>query len=157
FIASGAFNGLDRIVSRRKNEKYLGFGAQNSEGQGRRAAAASDVAENYSTNSSESNDIVERDTLLTSVESRDLIEFGMIHEVVGQFPVLVPFHSLTENMLVQILTEPKNALVAQYQKLFLMDNVELTFEINALKKIAKMAMERKTGARGLRAILVSVL
>jgi len=156
FIASGAFNGLDRIVSRRRNEKYLGFGSQSSEGQGRRAAAASDVAENYSTESSTSSDIAEKDTLLTSVESRDLIEFGMIPEFVGRFPVFVPFPSPTENMLVQILTEPKNALVTQYQKLFMMDNVELSFEGNALKRIAEVAMERKTGARGLRAILVCI-
>lgn len=154
FIASGAFNGLDRIVSRRRNEKYLGFGAQSSQSQGRRAAAASDVAENYS---STADDLAEKDALLTSVESRDLIEFGMIPEFVGRFPVVVPFHSLTENMLVQILTEPQNALVTQYQKLFSMDNVELNFETNALKKIAKVAMERKTGARGLRAILETVL
>lgn len=156
FIASGAFNGLDRVVSRRKNEKYLGFGSASSEGQGRRAAAASDVAENYSADPTVSNAIAEKDTLLTSVESRDLIEFGMIPEFVGRFPVVVPFHSLSEKMLVQILTEPKNALVTQYQKLFLMDNVELTFDSNALKRIAKVAMERKTGARGLRAILVSL-
>ena len=165
FIASGAFNGLDRIVSRRKNEKYLGFGASSSgQGQGRRAAAASDVAENYAASSSTGaggdisaleEDIAERDGLLGAVESRDLIEFGMIPEFVGRFPVVVPFHSLSQSMLVQILTEPKNALVTQYQKLFLMDNVELTFEGAALQRIAKVAMERKTGARGLRAILVS--
>lgn len=154
FIASGAFNGLDRIVSRRKNEKYLGFGAQTSEPKGRRAAMAADVADNYACDSSILQDIIEKDQLLNSVESRDLIEFGMIPEFVGRFPVVVPFHSLNENMLVQILTEPHNALVPQYQKLFSMDNVELTFEKNALKKIAKVAMERKTGARGLRAILV---
>ena len=155
FIASGAFNGLDRIVSRRRNEKYLGFGAQNSEGQGRRAAAASDVAENYSSDTSTLDDIAEKDILLSSVESRDLIEFGMIPEFVGRFPVVVPFHSLTENMLVQILTQPQNALVTQYQKLFSMDSVELLFDNEALKRIAKVAMERKTGARGLRAILVN--
>lgn len=167
FIASGAFNGLDRIVSRRKNEKYLGFGASSSgQGQGRRAAAASDVAENYAASSSTGaggdisaleEDIAERDGLLGAVESRDLIEFGMIPEFVGRFPVVVPFHSLSQSMLVQILTEPKNALVTQYQKLFLMDNVELTFEGAALQRIAKVAMERKTGARGLRAILENIL
>lgn len=154
FIASGAFNGLDRIVSRRKNEKYLGFGTQTNEVQGRRAAMAADVADNYACDSSILQDIVEKDQLLTAVEARDLIEFGMIPEFVGRFPVVVPFHSLNESMLVQILTEPQNALVPQYQKLFSMDSVELSFDQNALKKIAKMAMERKTGARGLRAILV---
>lgn len=157
FIASGAFNGLDRIVSRRKNEKYLGFGAQVSETQGRRAAMAADISENYSSDSSTSLDIAEKDALLGSVEARDMIEFGMIPEFVGRFPVIVPFHSLTEDMLVEILTEPQNALIPQYQKLFSMDKVELSFDIGALRKIAKLAMQRKTGARGLRAILVSRL
>lgn len=155
FVASGAFNGLDRIVSRRKNEKYLGFGATVSESQGRRAASAADVANNY-TGSSDS-DIEEKDALLRAVEARDLIEFGMIPEFVGRFPVVVPFHSLTEEMLIQILTEPQNALVPQYQMLFSMDKVDLTFNPTALKTIARQAMDRKTGARGLRAILVSTL
>lgn len=150
FVASGAFNGLDRIVSRRKNEKYLGFGATVSESQGRRAASAADVADNYTV----PDDLAEKDALLRAVEARDLIEFGMIPEFVGRFPVVVPFHSLTEEMLMQILTEPQNALVPQYQMLFNMDKVELTFDAAALRKIARMATERKTGARGLRAIMV---
>lgn len=151
FVGSGAFNGLDRIVSRRKNEKYLGFGATVSESQGRRAASAADVADNYTV----PDDLAEKDALLRAVEARDLIEFGMIPEFVGRFPVVVPFHSLTEDMLMQILTEPQNALVPQYQMLFNMDKVELSFDTNALRKIARMATERKTGARGLRAIMVS--
>ncbi|CAG2110176.1 unnamed protein product, partial [Medioppia subpectinata] len=155
FVASGAFNGLDRIVSRRKNEKYLGFGAPVSSSPGRRAASAADVANNYSSNSA-ADDLAEKDALLKVVEARDLIEFGMIPEFVGRFPVVVPFHSLTEDMLVQILTEPQNALIPQYQMLFGMDKVELTFHSDALKTIAKQAMERKTGARGLRAILVEL-
>ena len=153
FVASGAFNGLDRIVSRRKNEKYLGFGATVSESQGRRAASAADVAENYTV----PDDLAEKDALLRAVEARDLIEFGMIPEFVGRFPVVVPFHSLTEDMLMQILTEPQNALVPQYQMLFHMDKVELSFDTTALRKIARMATERKTGARGLRAIMVCSL
>ena len=156
FVASGAFNGLDRIVSRRKNEKYLGFGASVSESQGRRAASAADVAENYTSSPSQvSEDLAEKDALLRAVEARDLIEFGMIPEFVGRFPVVVPFHSLTEDMLMQILTEPQNALVPQYQMLFSMDKVDLTFDSSALRQIARQATERKTGARGLRAILVS--
>jgi ATP-dependent Clp protease ATP-binding subunit ClpX len=156
FVASGAFNGLDRIVSRRKNEKYLGFGATVSESQGRRAASAADVADNYtSTPSQASEDLAEKDGLLRAVEARDLIEFGMIPEFVGRFPVVVPFHSLTEDMLMQILTEPQNALIPQYQMLFSMDKVDLTFDASALRQIARQATERKTGARGLRAILVS--
>ena len=157
FVASGAFNGLDRIVSRRKNEKYLGFGASVSESQGRRAASAADVADNYTSSPSQaSEDLAEKDGLLRAVEARDLIEFGMIPEFVGRFPVVVPFHSLTEDMLMQILTEPQNALVPQYQMLFSMDKVDLTFDTSALRQIARQATERKTGARGLRAILVSI-
>lgn len=152
FVASGAFNGLDRIVSRRKNEKYLGFGATVSESQGRRAASAADVANNYSTDAAD--DLAEKDAYLKAVQARDMIEFGMIPEFVGRFPVIVPFHSLTEDMLIQILTEPQNALIPQYQMLFSMDKVDLTFDDAALRRIARLATERKTGARGLRAIMV---
>lgn len=157
FVASGAFNGLDRVVSRRKNEKYLGFGAKPAEPMGRRAAASADLANNYSTaaDSSVEQDMQERDAHLKAVEARDLIEFGMIPEFVGRFPVVVSFHSLTEQMLMQILTEPQNALVPQYQMLFNMDKVDLLFDQEALRCIARLAMERKTGARGLRAIMVS--
>lgn len=158
FVASGAFNGLDRIVSRRKNEKYLGFGTASENSQGRRAASAADLADNYSSIPSDvAEDIAEKDLLLKGVEARDLIEFGMIPEFVGRFPVVVPFHSLTESMLVDILTKPQNALVTQYQKLFDMDHVTLNFEPDALITIARQAMERKTGARGLRAILETIL
>lgn len=157
FVASGAFNGLDRVVSRRKNEKYLGFGAKPAEPMGRRAAASADLANNYSSSASSNNleqDMQERDSYLKAVEARDLIEFGMIPEFVGRFPVVVPFHSLTEQMLMLILTEPQNALVPQYKTLFQMDKVDLKFEDSALRSIARLAMERKTGARGLRAIMV---
>ena len=94
---------------------------------------------------------------MSSVEAQDLIEFGMIPEFVGRFPALVPFHSLTEEMLVRILTEPKNALVPQYQMLFGMDKVELKFTKEALLEISKMAISKKTGARGLRAIMEKLL
>ncbi|GFR10177.1 ATP-dependent Clp protease ATP-binding subunit clpX-like, mitochondrial [Trichonephila clavata] len=156
FVASGAFNGLDRIVSRRKNEKYLGFGAPVSESPGRRAASAADIA-NFTSISTAAEDNAEKDALLRYVESRDLIEFGMIPEFVGRFPVVVPLHSLDEKMLVQILTEPKNALVPQFKMLFTMDKVELAFTEDALQTIANSAMERKTGARGLRAIMENIL
>merc|ERR1711913_111909 len=89
----------------------------------------------------------ERDSYLSTVEAQDLIEFGMIPEFVGRFPALVPFHSLTEDMLVRILTEPKNALIPQYQMLFGMDKVELKFTQEALAEISKLAISRKTGAR----------
>merc|ERR1719445_882849 len=155
FVCSGAFNGLDKIVSRRKNEKYLGFGAGPSDGQGRRAAAQAGQQEG--SHSSESEDQKERDGYFSGVEAQDLIEFGMIPEFIGRFPVLVPFHSLTEGMLVRILTEPKNALVPQYQILFGMDKVELKFTHEALLEIGKMAISKKTGARGLRSILEKML
>ncbi|XP_068988183.1 ATP-dependent Clp protease ATP-binding subunit clpX-like, mitochondrial isoform X3 [Bombus flavifrons] len=155
FVASGAYNGLDRLILRRKTEKYLGFGASpSSESPGRRAANLADVA-NMSPSTEKDNK--EKDLLLQQVEARDLIDFGMIPEFVGRFPVLVPFHTLDRDMLVRILTEPQNAMVPQYQMLFSMDKVELTFTTEALNAIASLAMEKKTGARGLRAIMESLL
>merc|ERR1712098_294516 len=139
----------------RKNEKYLGFGTSSESGQGRRAAAQAGQMEGSLT--SEQEDQMEKDAYLSNVEAQDLIEFGMIPEFVGRFPALVPFHSLTEDMLVRILTEPKNALVPQYQMLFGMDKVELKFTQGALKEISKMAIRKKTGARGLRAIMEKLL
>jgi len=155
FVCSGAFNGLDKIVARRKNEKYLGFGVSSSDGQGRRAAAQAGQQEGSL--SSEAEDQREKDTYMSTVEAQDLIEFGMIPEFVGRFPVLVAFHSLTEDMLVKILTEPKNALVPQYQMLLGMDKVELNFTREALLEIGRMAISKKTGARGLRSIMEKLL
>merc|ERR1712107_94812 len=106
---------------------------------------------------SEEEDQRERDSYLSTVEAQDLIEFGMIPEFVGRFPALVPFHSLTEDMLVRILTEPKNALIPQYQMLFGMDKVELKFTQESLAEISKLAISRKTGARGLRGIIEKLL
>jgi len=155
FVASGAYTGLDRVVSRRKNEKYLGFGAGSSEGSaGRRAATQAGLAE---VSAEVAEDEVERDSFLRAVEARDLIEFGMIPEFVGRFPVITPFHSLSQDMLVRILTEPRNALVPQYQMLFGMDKVKLSFSPEAIRAISRQAMEKKTGARGLRAIMESLL
>nr|CAD7425897.1 unnamed protein product [Timema monikensis] len=150
FVASGAYNGLDRLISRRKNEKYLGFGAPMSAGGGRRVATQADQANITAATSAEEDNA-------RQVEARDLIEFGMIPEFVGRFPVLVPFHSLDQTMLVRILSEPQNAVVPQYRMLFDMDKVDLTFSSEALRAIAQLAMERKTGARGLRAIMESLL
>ncbi|XP_037807341.1 ATP-dependent Clp protease ATP-binding subunit clpX-like, mitochondrial [Lucilia sericata] len=149
FVASGAYTGLDRLIARRLNEKYLGFGAPTSGASGRRAA--------QSAASPMDNDQEERDKCLTKVQARDLVEFGMIPEFVGRFPVIVPFHSLNVNMLVRILTEPKNALIPQYKALIGLDHVDLTFTENAIKAIAKLAMERQTGARGLRSIMEQLL
>ncbi|XP_048829603.1 ATP-dependent Clp protease ATP-binding subunit clpX-like, mitochondrial [Brienomyrus brachyistius] len=157
FVASGAFNGLDRIISRRKNEKYLGFGSPSNLGQGRRAAAAADLANSSGGEVDTVQEMEERDRLLRHVEARDLIEFGMIPEFVGRLPVVVPLHSLDEDTLVRILTEPRNAVVPQYQALFSMDKCELSVTPDALRAIARLALERKTGARGLRSIMEKLL
>lgn len=149
FVASGAYTGLDRLIARRLNEKYLGFGMPGNASDGRRAAQGKAAPMD--------NDQLERDACLKKVQARDLVEFGMIPEFVGRFPVLVPFHSLDCNMLVRILTEPKNALVPQYRTLLGMDQVELSFTTDALQAIAALAMERQTGARGLRAIMENLL
>ncbi|XP_058263598.1 ATP-dependent Clp protease ATP-binding subunit clpX-like, mitochondrial isoform X1 [Hemibagrus wyckioides] len=157
FVASGAFNGLDRIISRRKNEKYLGFGSPSNLGKGRRAAAATDLANSSGSELDVVAEMEEKDQLLRHVEARDLIEFGMIPEFVGRLPVVVPLHSLDEQTLVRILTEPRNAVVPQYQALFSMDKCELNVTPDALGAIARLALERKTGARGLRSIMEKLL
>ncbi|XP_053611277.1 ATP-dependent Clp protease ATP-binding subunit clpX-like, mitochondrial isoform X1 [Plodia interpunctella] len=155
FVASGAYNGLDRLVQRRNNEKYLGFGAWDSR-SGRRAALQAAAADASPLDSALA-ESEERDAWLRKVQARDLIDFGMIPEFVGRFPVLVPFHSLNQDLLVRILTEPKNAMVSQYKLLFAMDKCELSFSDDALRAVAALAMERKTGARGLRAIMENLL
>uniref|UniRef100_A0A673JQD7 ATP-dependent Clp protease ATP-binding subunit clpX-like, mitochondrial n=1 Tax=Sinocyclocheilus rhinocerous TaxID=307959 RepID=A0A673JQD7_9TELE len=157
FVASGAFNGLDRIISRRKNEKYLGFGTPSNMGKGRRVAAAADLANTTGGEVAAVAEIEEKDRLLKHVEARDLIEFGMIPEFVGRLPVVVPLHSLDEETLVRILTEPRNAVVPQYQTLFSMDKCDLNMTPDALRVIARLALERKTGARGLRSIMEKLL
>jgi len=156
FVASGAFNGLDKIVSRRKHQKYLGFGASISESQGRRAATVADL-KSFSENDDPIEDMEEKDALVSMVEARDMIEFGMIPEFVGRFPVIVPFHSLSQEMLSKILTEPHNALIPQFQALFNMDKCNLEVTPEGIRAIAKLAMQRKTGARGLRAIMETIL
>ncbi|XP_060854691.1 ATP-dependent Clp protease ATP-binding subunit clpX-like, mitochondrial [Rhopalosiphum padi] len=158
FVASGAFTGLDRLISRRTNQNSLGFGAEiDSEMGSRRAAAEADRVASTASYTDIEKENAERDGLLKKVEPRDLIQFGMIPEFVGRFPVLVPFHSLNRNLLVQILTEPKNSTVKQFKLLFSLDKVELTFTDEALRAIASQALEKKTGARGLRAIVESIL
>lgn len=158
FVASGAFNGLDRIIGRRKKQKYLGFGAQPSDNEpnSRRKATQMELYDNVNGSDYEkvNEENAEKDKLLHECEARDLIEFGMIPEFVGRLPVLVSFESLTEDMLVKILVEPRNALVPQFQALLAMDNVKLEFVGDSLKTIARRALEKKTGARGLRSILV---
>ena len=134
FICGGAFDGLDKIIMNRTGKKSMGFIADI------KTRAEKEIGE-----------------ILKQVLPEDLLKYGLIPEFVGRLPVLVTLNTLDNNALVKILTEPKNALVKQYQKLFAMDNVDLEFEDDALEEIALLAMERKTGARGLRAILEEVM
>jgi ATP-dependent Clp protease ATP-binding subunit ClpX len=134
FICGGAFAGLDKIISDRGRKTSIGFSATVAALEDRRAGE-----------------------LLRQVEPEDLLKFGLIPEFVGRLPVLATLEDLDEEALIQILTEPKNALVKQYQRLFEMENVDLSFHENALSAIAKRAIERKTGARGLRSIMEAIL
>jgi len=134
FIVGGAFIGLEQIIQQRIQGKSMGFGASLT--SGREAG------------------IYE---LLSQIQPTDLIKFGFIPELVGRLPILAPLQDLDEDHLVRILTEPKNALVKQYQKLFEMENVRLRFTQDALRAIAKRAIFRKTGARGLRNVLESIM
>jgi ATP-dependent Clp protease ATP-binding subunit ClpX len=134
FICGGAFDGLEKIVETRLNRKSIGFDAE--------------IATKNSKEISE---------LLMEVTPQDLVKFGLIPEFVGRVPINVALRGLDEEALVKILTEPKSALVKQYQKLFSFDNVHLTFEKDAVEAIAAQAFERKTGARGLRSIMEKVM
>src|ERR671931_578421 len=133
FICGGTFVGLDNVIARRIGRKTIGFGS-NPE------AREANLGE-----------------MLSKVTSDDLLEFGMIPEFIGRLPVIAPLDPLDEDALVRILTEPRNALVRQYQKLFEMEGAELEFETGALKEIARLAKARDTGARGLRAIVEDVM
>ncbi|MFC0820057.1 ATP-dependent protease ATP-binding subunit ClpX [Moraxella marmotae] len=133
-IVGGAFAGLDRVIRQRTEKTGIGFNA--------------DVKAKEESNITE---------LFRDVEAEDLIKFGIIPELIGRLPVIASLEELDEAALVQILTEPKNALVKQYQYLFGMEGVKLSFEPAALTAIAKRAMERKTGARGLRSIIENAL
>lgn len=141
FICGGAFIDLEKTISERRQDSSIGFGAPV------RANMRTGGVTNASVTSS----------LLESVESADLIAYGLIPEFIGRFPILVSLSALTEDQLVQVLTEPKNALGKQYKKLFSMNNVKLHFTEKALRLIAKKAMAKNTGARGLRAILEILL
>ena len=135
FICGGAFDGLEKIIKQRSEKGGIGFGAQvNSKAD---AKVIGDV--------------------IKDVEPEDLIKFGLIPEFIGRLPVVATLESLSEDALVQILTEPKNALTKQYIKLFAMEHVSLEFRPSALRLIAKKALERKTGARGLRSIMEHIL
>lgn len=134
FICGGAFNGLEKIVESRTGKSSMGFGAQ--------------------IKSKEEKDV---GTVLHELEPHDLMKFGLIPEIIGRLPALVTLDSLDREALIRILKEPKNALVKQYQKLFDMDGVELVFDDDALERVADIALERKTGARGLRGVLEDVM
>ncbi len=134
FICGGAFDGLDKIVEERLNRKIIGFNAKIG------TKTTKEIGE-----------------ILGEVTPQDLVKFGLIPEFVGRVPINVSLEGLDEEALVRILKEPKNALVKQYQRLFEFDDVKLHFEEEAIVAIAKKALERKTGARGLRSIMESVL
>ena len=134
FICGGAFAGLDQIIAQRGKGSAMGFGA--------------DVRDNDERGVGE---------IFQDLEPEDLLKFGLIPEFVGRLPVLATLEDLDEDALVTILTEPKNALVKQYQRLFELEDTALTFTDDALSAIAKRAIERKTGARGLRSILEDIL
>lgn len=128
FIVGGAFDGIDKIIAKRLNENRMGF--------------ASDLKAK-----------IKEDDIISHIQPEDLLRFGLIPELIGRLPVAAPLHQLTEEAMRNILTEPKNAIIKQYKKLFLMEGIELEFDSFALDAIVKKAMERKTGARALRSIV----
>ncbi|CAH8556273.1 unnamed protein product [Schistosoma rodhaini] len=165
FIACGAFNGLDKIISRRKHKKTIGFDMLTSMSESTAqdkcispvnpsATDSLNLFQSFESSAHEEND--ERDKLLQEVEANDLITYGMIPEFVGRFPIITALHSLNEEMLVRVLTEPRNALIKQYQLLFNIDGCELRVTPDALKAIARLALSQHTGARGLRSVLVTI-
>lgn len=134
FVCGGAFDGIEGIIQNRIGQKSIGFGSE--------ILGKEDK---------------EGDQLLVQIEPQDLMKFGLIPEIIGRLPVIVTLNTLDEDALVRILKEPKNALVKQYQVLLGLDGVEVEFEDEALTAVAKIALERKTGARGLRGVLESVM
>ncbi|WP_456273845.1 ATP-dependent protease ATP-binding subunit ClpX [Bacillus sp. AK031] len=134
FICGGAFDGVEQIIKRRLGQKVIGFGSD-----------------------PKTVNVDNDKSLLTKVVPEDLLKFGLIPEFIGRLPVISSLAPLDEDALVEILTKPKNALVKQYQKMLELDQVELEFEEDALREIANKAIERKTGARGLRSIIESIM
>ncbi len=130
FICGGAFEGIDKIIAERTNKSKVGFGAE--------IRGTRDVS---------------TDELLEQIQPDDLLKFGFIPELIGRLPIIAPLHSLDKEALKRILTEPKNAILRQFQKLFSLENVELEFEPEALDAIVEKAVERRTGARALRSIV----
>jgi ATP-dependent Clp protease ATP-binding subunit ClpX len=136
FICGGAFDGLERIIEGRLGRQQIGFAAANER---------------------DKTPEVDKKNPFANAEPDDLLRFGLIPELVGRLPVVVPLEALDEESLVRILIEPKNAITKQYQKLFELENVGLTFDAESLKAVARKAIKRSTGARGLRAILETVM
>jgi ATP-dependent Clp protease ATP-binding subunit ClpX len=134
FICGGAFDGIDKIVERRKGGSSLGF-----------------------EQSVKSKKELESSDIYKDVTHRDLVKFGIIPELVGRIPVVTALSGMDKDTLIRIMTEPKNSIVKQYEALFALDGVELEFELDALERIAELTIERKTGARGLRSIIETVL
>ncbi|MBW2431749.1 MAG: ATP-dependent Clp protease ATP-binding subunit ClpX [Deltaproteobacteria bacterium] len=134
FICGGTFTGLEKIIQRRLGSKVMGFGAKI-------------VSDNQRSG----------DDILKSVQPEDLLLYGFIPEFMGRLPVIAPLHDLNQEALIRILTEPRNALIKQFQKLFKLTGVDLSFTADALKAIAREAIKRKSGARGLRAIMETCL
>ena len=134
FICGGAFEGIDKIIEKRIDRKSIGFNVE--------------IGEKH---------VDDVDRLLKQVLPQDLVKFGLIPELVGRVPVTVPLEMLDKDALIQILTEPKNAIVKQYQKMLELDGVQLEFDGDALEAIAETSLKRKTGARGLRAIMESIM
>jgi len=135
FIVGGAFSGLDKVIKQRSEKGGIGFSAE---------VKTKDDAKNVG-------------ELFAEVEAEDLIRYGLIPEFVGRLPVVATLEELSEEALIQVLTEPKNALIKQYKKLFEMEGTELEFRDDSLSAIAQKSMQRKTGARGLRTIVENVL
>ena len=135
FICGGAFDGLEKVIRNRSEKGGMGFGAEVKSKDDKKAIGE----------------------VLRTVEPEDLIKFGLIPELIGRLPVIATLEELSVDALVQILVEPKNALVKQYQKLFSMESVELEIRSAAMTAIARRALERKTGARGLRSIMEQAL
>jgi ATP-dependent Clp protease ATP-binding subunit ClpX len=134
FICGGAFEGLDKIIARRVNKNPMGFGAE--------------IKSKHDFDGAD---------LLQLVQPEDLMKFGLIPEFIGRLPLIASLHALSEEALRNILTEPKNALIKQYKKLFRMEGVELHFEDSAIKAVVQLAIERGTGARALRSIIEEVM
>jgi ATP-dependent Clp protease ATP-binding subunit ClpX len=141
FICGGAFDGLEKIIEARVGRRQIGFGGPEKAELEPLEGVVNETAKSP----------------FSEVEPEDLLRYGIIPELVGRMPVCVPLDALDETALVQILKEPKNALVRQYQRLFDLEDVKITFEESALRAIAEKALRRGTGARGLRAILEETL